>query len=130
MGKKIEDKIEEEVAKAKLELYQAVDSISSKVEGNCNNTSRLVRVIETNMSRLEKVARTAGQQSANNVLKSVGLDDPNAGEDIKEIRAYHKKRRRFLANTLNTIWTLFVRIAVIALLGAIFMQQRGFKITV
>ena len=138
MGK---DKLQEQLDAAKTELFDVVNSLSEKiketektveqnVQSNSDNISRLNRLIESALNRVERITETIAQRTANKMLDQVNLGDDSAAQDIHEIRQWHKNRKTLHRDILNSIWTLVVRTAIIMLLTGIFLQQRGITLKI
>ncbi|MCE2892336.1 MAG: DUF6127 family protein [Hyphomonadaceae bacterium] len=72
------------------------------------------------------IARAA-QQGAKAALESIGLNDENAGQDMKELRNLLDAWR----STKKTVWSQIVKAMTMAVLGAIaagaFLQFKGLR---
>lgn len=72
-----------------------------------------VRIIH--VDDLKKILAVAAEEGANKALKAVGLDGPNAANDINEARSLLEAYR----SAKKTAWQTFVRLFTTALFGAL-----------
>lgn len=70
-------------------------------------------IIELTRRDLEDIIETAAQRGARAALREVGLDDPKAVDDVKELRTLLSIWRDARTTAVQT----FVQVAVTALLG-------------
>jgi len=76
---------------------------------------------------IEQMIARAAQQGAKAALESIGLNDENAGQDMKELRNLLDAWR----STKKTVWSQIVKAMTMAVLGAIaagaFLQFKGLR---
>lgn len=65
------------------------------------------KICDMSSSELEAFLSTIAEQGAMNVLKRVGLDDDNAGIDIKDIRDLLKGYRVVKSEAWKRTWQVF-----------------------
>ena len=75
---------------------------------------------------LKVLLQEAARQGAMNALKSLGLDDEQAAEDIKEIRTWLDIIRQAKTEAMKTAVKLLTTLAVTALLAGIAIKMKLF----